>query len=610
AVVRRCLEKRPSDRFQSASDLAFSLRALSGLGTASQISLPAPTKGRRRAPIALAIAIAGAVAVAVAGVGFVVGRHGANPAPSTTSAVASPPRATPEFQRLLFRRGVVSNARFSPDERAVIVSVIFDGEEQPRSYELTPGKPDLRPVTGAVTHVFDVARDGRLAVAVPQAPDGSPVNLAVIEHAGAAPRPMVAQVIAAAFAPGSDKLAIVHIVDGRNRIEWPIGHTIYETEHVIAELRMSPKGDLIAFAERPVPNDDRGTVTVMDASGNKRTVGRSWYSLNGLAFGPGAGEIWVTASVGAEARKIYALGLGGGERVIASAPGDLRLTDVDAHGRALLASFSSYFRIVGLPPGGQKPVDLAWYDSDRIVDLTPDGKLVLLYDGGTVVGTTYQVLVRPTTGEPAVHIANGRGLGISADGKWALVSPEAPWSTMALVPTGVGDAKPQPPGPIVEYVAARFTSRADRFVVLAREAGKPLRLWLQEDGKPPAPFGPDKVQLLSSVSADDKLIAGRTEDGWVLVPLDGGAVLPVDGVQQDDRILTFGPDGKTLLVGRRNAGILSYDRTTKKVTVVLATPIQALAGAPMSVESARDGKAWVHSTFVVSAELYLVEGLK
>src|SRR5262249_48949562 len=159
----------------------------------------------------------------------------------------------------------------------------------------------------------------------------------------------------------------------------------------------------------------------------------------------------------------------------------------------------------------------------------------------------------------------------------------------------VGDAKPQPPGPVVEYMAARFTSRPDRFVLLAREQGKPSRLWLQEDGKPPAPFGPDKVQNLSAVSADDKLIAARTEDRWLLVPLDGGDGLAVDGVQPDDRILPSGPDGKTLLVARRGAGILAYDRATKKVTVILPSSTQTLAGMPVAGEIARDGKAWVYS---------------
>jgi hypothetical protein len=81
-------------------------------------------------------------------------------------------------------------------------------------------------------------------------------------------------------------------------------------------------------------------------------------------------------------------------------------------------------------------------------------------------------------------------------------------------------------------------------------------------------------------------------------------------VQQDDRILTFALDGKTLFVARRSAGILSYDRATKKVAVIHASPTQPLPGMPMGVEVARDGNAWVYSVFVVSAELYLVDGLK
>jgi hypothetical protein len=65
--------------------------------------------------------------------------------------------------------------------------------------------------------------------------------------------------------------------------------------------------------------------------------------------------------------------------------------------------------------------------------------------------------------------------------------------------------------------------------------------------------------------------------------LDGGAGPAIDGVSPDDRIFTFGPNGKTLVVGRRSAG---------------------------GGEFARDGKAWVYSLRVASAELYLVDGLK
>ncbi len=48
-VVRRCLEKRPEDRFQSARDLVFDLEALSGLaGSGSGVTVAAPL-GRARA---------------------------------------------------------------------------------------------------------------------------------------------------------------------------------------------------------------------------------------------------------------------------------------------------------------------------------------------------------------------------------------------------------------------------------------------------------------------------------------------------------------------------------------------------------------------------------
>src|SRR5271170_1735940 len=43
-VVHRCLEKNPEQRFQSASDLAFALEALSESGISSGVALPAPAR--------------------------------------------------------------------------------------------------------------------------------------------------------------------------------------------------------------------------------------------------------------------------------------------------------------------------------------------------------------------------------------------------------------------------------------------------------------------------------------------------------------------------------------------------------------------------------------
>src|SRR6185503_16387408 len=58
-VVRRCLEKRPEARFQSASDLAFALRSLSeGSGAIATSSAPAINVSKRRRWLTLAVALA------------------------------------------------------------------------------------------------------------------------------------------------------------------------------------------------------------------------------------------------------------------------------------------------------------------------------------------------------------------------------------------------------------------------------------------------------------------------------------------------------------------------------------------------------------------------
>jgi len=65
-VVQRCLEKSPEQRFQSASDLAFALEALSDSGSAATSSMtPAESRRRRARVIAARIAVAILAAVAV-----------------------------------------------------------------------------------------------------------------------------------------------------------------------------------------------------------------------------------------------------------------------------------------------------------------------------------------------------------------------------------------------------------------------------------------------------------------------------------------------------------------------------------------------------------------
>jgi len=87
SVVRRCLEKRPEARFQSASDLAFALKSLSATSTAP---LETPKKSRRRRWSALtSTGLAAAIIVAIAFGGVVVARPLRATRTESTSAVAA-----------------------------------------------------------------------------------------------------------------------------------------------------------------------------------------------------------------------------------------------------------------------------------------------------------------------------------------------------------------------------------------------------------------------------------------------------------------------------------------------------------------------------------------
>src|SRR5262249_26314796 len=98
-------------------------------------------------------------------------------------------------------------------------------------------------------------------------------TLARVPLAGGAPRGILESVQDADWSPDGKDLAVSHYVGGSCRLEYPIGHVIYEARAWVSDVRVSPDGRLVAFLDHPQLGDSDGTVRVVDRDGKARLTG-------------------------------------------------------------------------------------------------------------------------------------------------------------------------------------------------------------------------------------------------------------------------------------------------------------------------------------------------
>lgn len=603
-IIERCIEKAPENRYQSTRDLAFGLAVLAG-----QRALPVGVRRARPArPVAM-VAVAAACLVASILVGaFVASRLAASPSP-------------PVYQQLTFRRGQVLSARFAPDGHTIVYGAGWQGRPF-ELYSMRPDSPESRRLDFPPADILSISSTGEMAISLGRrygvgfARTGT---LARVPLGGGAAREVLTNVDDADWSPDGTMLAAAHVVDGKYRLEYPIGTLLYETDGWISHLRVSPDGRHVAFMDHPILGDDRGTVSVVARDGQRKVLTSSWASANGLAWAPDGREIWFTGSERGPNCALYAIDLRGLTRSITRSLGRLTIQDIDRAGRVLLTEGRFRIGMSYRRSADQLETDLSWLDVSIANDLSGDG-LVLFTEHGDGAGTDVGAVYRRAVDESAaIRLGEGSLAALSPDGEWAaVVSDSDPGVT--LLPTGAGIMRRLPSGTIAEYQAIAWFPDGRRLLLTGKERSDGIRLYLQDvaDG-PPRPFSAAGVRTLpysNPISPDGGRIAALDRGGnVVLLPADGGSPLAVAGLTAGDVPVRWSPDGTALYVYRKGelpaqVHRLDLQRTHKEFVAEIAPADSAGMSGITSLLVTPDGTGFLYSYSQTLSALYLAAGLR
>ena len=513
-LARRCLEKDPEERFQSARDIAFNLDAIatiSGHGTASMAAFDAPAAPARlrRAWVAAALVL-----------GLTVGAVAAWVAAARTRPTPAPAK----FQQLTFRRGTIRAARFSPDGETVVYSAGWEGKPQ-ELYTARIGAIGERPL-GIQGELLAISKSGEMALLLDVRPfaQGSWVQTGTLARAplgGGAPREILRDIGGADWSPDGQQLAITRFLpaERRWRLEYPIGTVILETNVWIQSPRLSRDGSKILLLEHTTSGEDRGKVVVVSLKGEKTVLTPEYSSIDGNAWSPSGDEAWFTASLGGGNNDLMAVRPGGPVRQIAPAPASVIVEDVRPDGRTLLQTNSLRTRILVKTPANTDEQDLSWFDYGLLNDMSADGSTILFNEQGEGGGPNYSVFVRRTDGAPAVRLGDGYALRLSPDLQSALTrSPSQPSNVLTITRIGAGEARKVviPLQLMTGPTATRWFPDGKRLAVVGSEPGRPSRSYEYTiaSGKlrPMTPEG----TAGTLVSPDGRLLIAATGAKWMV----------------------------------------------------------------------------------------------
>jgi len=519
----------------------------------------------------------------------------------------------PAFERLTFRRGTITSARFAPDGQ-VIYGAAWEGGP-PGFYSVRLESRDSRSLDVASGWLVGVSKEGEIAFLADSARRGMVLARGRLE--GGPYKEILEGVDSADWTPDATEFAVARKgPKGAAQIEFPVGNVVGEAIHP-SSLRISPDGERLAFLEHPVPRDDRGFVVVMDTSGGRMELTDTFSSIDGLAWAPDGKEVWFTgARVGADSA-LHAVRLDGQERILVPALGRLVIHDVAPDGRVLVERMALRHEMLYGTAGLARERDLSWFDLTVPVDISADGKQVLFFESGEGGGPEYSIFLRSTDGSSPVRLGHGAAKDLSSDGRWVLSIPIVDTTRIELLPTGPGEFRTVRDPLVKRFLWAGFVKGDDRILFTAEGNDGTLRSYVKTlpDG-PSEPVTPDGVGAWAhSVSPDGAHFVARCGKETCLYPLEGGEPRPIPNLRLARQVVGWDPDGRWLYVVDGPTVPVRIDRldlaTGERTPVRELQPldragVQYVSGLAITP----DGRSYAYSCPRALSDLYVVIGLR
>jgi hypothetical protein len=455
-LVRRCLEKEPARRFQSAADLAFDLGAAT-----------APTSGKAR-PIVPWTSPSWVVRLTLLGAALALVAVTA----LTTRSISRRLDAAelPSFERITFRDANITGARFTPEGR-VVFSASF-GREADEVYGYAPGGPGLQALGLRAMLAAVSPKTGELGVVLgSETIQMNPLRgtLARVSPVGGAPREL-AENVAFVDWTGSGELAVARIGNGTGMwIERPLGTKVWESPGGVGYLRCSPDGEQLAFFHRP--NPARSEIVVLDRSNTPRVVltfppEPGW--PRSLAWTPDGKRLRFT-TLDRSGTILSSVSLHGDVHPLYRFPELRYLKDIAPDGTMIFNVLDSAANnhIALIRPGRPIHRELAWLGTPGIADLSVDGQ-TLLFEDGEARGVERNAVLAATDGTPPKVLGAGVPLALSPDGRTVAIASRD-FRRLFLVPTGAGTTEEVPLSSLVLNYGSSWSRDGRRLWISARQ---------------------------------------------------------------------------------------------------------------------------------------------